>query len=250
MNFKVKKHLFNLLYVIGMIAAILLVWYIVSITVDKELIAPSPWTVIALTFTLLGKGTTYLALLSTLLRSLIAFAVSLITALCLSLFAGLFPIAKRITDNIVTVFRALPTMAIILVTLIVFTSATVPAIVAFLVAFPIIYSAFQREIYSDLKLLELCKIYGVSRRNKVRYVLLPHIGSAVVPQTRDTLPLCIKVVIAGEAMSLPKLGLGRDMYIGKVNLDTANVLALTLLALAVCFVIEGVVSICVKKATK
>lgn len=69
MNSTAKKFLINFLYALGVIAAILLIWYVTSLAVDSELIAPNPWNVLALTFTLLGKGATYLALLSTLLRS-------------------------------------------------------------------------------------------------------------------------------------------------------------------------------------
>lgn len=245
-----KKALFNFLYVLGVIAAILLIWYVTSVAVDSELIAPSPWNVIKLTFELLGKGATYLALLSTLARSLVAFAASFAVALGLTLLVGICPSSKTVVDKAVTIFRAVPTMSIILVTLVLSPSTVVPAIVAFLVAFPIMYSAFTREIYADAKLLDMCVVYGVSCRNKTRYVLLPQILQAIIPQIKDTLPLCVKVVIAGEALSLPRRGLGQQMYVAKVNLDTASVLALTLLALTVCFIIQGVIALCGKRKAK
>lgn len=245
-----KKILINILYVVGVIAAILLIWYATSAIVSSELIAPNPWGVIALTFTLLGKGSTYIALLSTLLRSLIAFAVSLAVALGLSLLAGVFNSAKPVVDKVVTLFRAIPTMSIILITLVMFPSTIVPSVVAFLVAFPVAYSAFTREIYFDNKLADMCAVYNMTCANKTRYVLLPQVSRAIVPQIKDTLPLCIKVIIAGEALALPRSGLGQQMYVAKVNLNTASVLALTILALAVCFVIQGVVSLCEKKITK
>lgn len=250
MSLKTKKLLLNVTYAVGVIALIFILWYVMSLAIGSELVAPSPWAVIALTITLLGKGATYLALLLTLLRALIAFVVSMAAALGLSLIAGVLPSCKTAVDKIVTVFRAVPTMSIILVTLIVFPSTVVPSIVAFLVAFPIIYSAFTREIYADVKLMDACSVYGVTRRSKTRYVLLPSISKAVVQQIKDTLPLCIKVVIAGEALSLPRRGLGQQMYVAKVNLDTASVLALTILALALCFIIQGVIALCIKKTAK
>lgn len=250
MNSTAKKFLVNFLYALGIIAAILLIWYVTSLSVDSELIAPDPWQVIALTFTMLGRGTTYLALLSTVLRSLIAFAVSVAVALALSLIAGVLPSLKPVIDKVVTIFRAVPTMSLILITLVFVSSMAVPVIVAFLVAFPVIYSAFIREIYADGKIRDMCAVYGVTSGNKARYVLLPQIGNAVVPQIKDTFPLCIKVVIAGEALSLPRRGIGQQMYVAKVNLDTASVLALTVLALAVCFIIQGAVALCSKKTAE
>lgn len=250
MNLRTKKFLANLLYALGVIAGIFLLWFVTSQAVNSELIAPRPWDVIKLTFTLLGKAATYLALLSTLLRSVIAFAVSIGVAFCFSLLVGVFPSSKPAVDKVVTLFRAVPTMSIILITLVLVSSTIVPAIVAFLVAFPIAYSAFTREIYADNKLNDMCAVFNVSRRNRTRYVLLPQISKAFIPQIKDTLPLCLKVVIAGEALSLPRNGLGQQMYVAKVNLDTASVLALTVLALAVCFIIQGGVALCEKKIAK
>lgn len=250
MSLTAKRILVDLLYALGVIAAVFLVWYVTSVIVSSELLAPDPLRVIGLTFEMLGRGSTYLALLSTVLRSLIAFAVSIAVALGLSLISGVFSVVKPAVDKLVTLFRAVPTMSIILIALVLFSSAVVPAIVAFLVAFPIAYSAFTREIFCDSKLADVCAVYGMSRRNKIRYVLLPQASKAIVPQIKDTLPLCVKVVIAGEALSLPKLGLGQQMYVSKVNLDTASVLALTILALAVCFIIEGAVTLCNKKSAK
>ena len=250
MNSTAKKILVDFAYAAGVIAVILLCWYLTSLAVDSELIAPDPWQVVTLTFAMLGEGATYLALLSTVLRSLAAFAVSMAVALGLSLLAGVVPSSKPVIDKVVTIFRAVPTMSVILITLVLVSSTVVPAIVAFLVAFPVIYSAFIREIYADGKIRDMCAVYGVTGANKTRYVLLPQISKAVVPQIKDTLPLCIKVVIAGEALSLPRSGIGRQMYVAKVNLDTASVLALTVLALAVCFIIQGAVALFSKKTAK
>lgn len=247
MNSKAKRLLLNVAYAVGVIIAILVAWYVVSLSVNSELVAPSPFKVLELTFSLLGKGTTYLALLSTLLRSFVAFVASVAFALGLCLFAGVFPSSKPAVDNVVTIFRAVPTMSVILITMILSPSTIVPVVVAFLVAFPITYSAFTREIYADKNLSNMCLVYDVTRADKIRYILLPQIGKAVIPQVRDTLPLCLKVVIAGEALSLPKNALGQQMYVAKINLDTASVLALTILALAFCFVIQGVTTLCQKK---
>lgn len=246
MNSTAKKFLNEFLFAAAFIAAVFVIWLVVFLSVNNDMLAPSPWSVIALTFTLLGTGETYLALLSTLLRAVIAFVCSMLVAFGISLLVGVLPSAKKTADRCVTLFRALPTMSVILVTLILFPSSFVPVIVAFLVAFPIIYSAFVREIYAEARLLDVCVSYGVTAANKTRYVLLPCVKRAVAPQVSDTLPLCIKVVIAGEALALPGYGLGKQMYVGKVNLDTAKVLAVTVLALAVCFIIQGAVALCRK----
>lgn len=241
MSKTLKKLYISVAQIAAAIVVVLLLWWMFSAIADNDLVLPDPWAVLKLTAQLLGKGATYLALLLTLARALSAFVASMAVALGLSLLVGVFDCCATVVNGFVTFVRALPTIAVILVTMIVFSSSFfVPVAVAFLVGFPVVYSAFQREISTDRKLLDVCKVYDVAKGKKVKHVLLPFIGRAVLPQCKDTFSLCVKVVIAGEVLALPRLGLGRDMYVGKVNLQTANVLALTLLALAVCYVVTGV----------
>ena len=240
MNKTLKKLLIPTAQIAVAIVVVLLLWWMFSAVANSDLVLPNPWAVLKLTAQLLGKGATYLSLLLTLLRALIAFVASMAVALALTLLTNVFNCCAPFVNGFVTFTRAIPTIAFILVTMIMFSSSfVVPIVVAFLVGFPVIYSAFQREICAEPKLLDVCKVYGVRNDKKVKYVLLPLVKRAILPQCKDTFPLCVKVVIAGEVLALPKLGLGRDMYVAKVNLETASVLALTLLALIVCYVVTG-----------
>ena len=241
MNKAIRKLYISIAQIVGAVVVVLLLWWLFATIADSDLVLPNPWAVLKITAQLLGKGTTYLALLLTLLRALIAFVASMAVALALNLLSNVSNLCAPFVNGFVTFIRAIPTIAVILVTMIMFSSSfVVPIVVAFLVGFPVIYSAFQREISAESKLLNVCKVYDVSKVKKVKHVLLPLMHRAVLPQCRDTFPLCVKVVIAGEVLALPRLGLGRNMYVAKVNLQTANVLALTLLALLVCYVVTGV----------
>ena len=245
-----KKILISVAQVAASVLVVLLLWWLFAVIADSDLVLPDPWQVFELLGRSLAQGETYLALLMTVARAVMAFALSFGVALALALLVGVCPRTRPFVNGIVTVLRALPTIAIILVVMVALSSSSaVPVVVAFLVAFPIAYSAFLRET-DDRQLAELCKVYGVSAHKKVRYVLLPQIGRSVLRQCHDGLPLCMKVVIAGEVLALPRLGLGKDMYVAKVNLLTANVLALTLLALVVCLVISGVFALVERRVNK
>ncbi|MGN1041082.1 MAG: ABC transporter permease [Candidatus Fimimonas sp.] len=247
MNKTIKKVAITAAKVVAFVAVILLLWWVFATVSNNELVLPQPWSVVKITFGLLGNGATYANLAVTLARSLLAFALSALFALALSLFVGVCPAAKFFVDGVVTALRALPTVAVILIFMIVATSSYVPVLVAFLVVFPVLFGAFMREIYADEQLLDVCKVYEVSVSKKIRYVFLPQILRTFLTQCKDTLILCVKVVVAGEVLALPKLGLGREMYVAKVNLETAQVLALTLLIVAVCCVISGLFALAQRK---
>ncbi|MCH5152690.1 MAG: hypothetical protein J1F68_01845 [Clostridiales bacterium] len=250
MKIRTKQFVSNLIQIVVLIAVAILLWYVAALIFDSELIVPEPWAVVKLTFTLLGDGAIYLALLNTLLRAICAFVVSVIVAVLLSMLVFLYPKCAFSVDCVVTFLRALPTIAIILVTLIVFNSTVVPAVVAFLVAFPIVYSVLSRAFKHNGNLLDVCKVYEVTAAKKIKFMFLPIVRDELLTIVAEELPLCIKVVIAGEVLALPFSGIGRQMYIGKVNLDTARVVALTLLTLVVCFAISGVISLCQARCTR
>ena len=238
-----KKLLYNFIQAVVLFAVAVAIWYAAASIVHSDLILPQPHEVLIITFSLLGKGSTYLALLYTLLRAVVAFAVSLAFAVGLTLFTGCYPSGKFVVGAIVAFLRALPTIAVILITLILFNSFITPIIVAFLVVFPVIFGAFDRTLYHNAKLMDLCKVYRVKPRKRISLVLLPLIGQDLTAIVKENLPLCIKIVVAGEVLALPLAGIGRQMYAAKVNLDTANVVALTVLTLAVCFLVNCVTSL-------
>ncbi|MCH5159921.1 MAG: hypothetical protein J1F66_03625 [Clostridiales bacterium] len=242
-----RRILFDILQIAVLIVVVIVLWYVVALIFHSELILPQPHNVLKITFSLLARPATYLALLYTLLRAVAAFILSVGFAILLALCVGVYDKSAFYVNAIVTFLRALPTIAIILITLILFNSAITPVIVAFLVTFPIVYSVFQREFVRNEKLLQVCKVYEVKVGKKIKYALFPLIQDELLTLVKDNLPLCIKIVVAGEALALPLYGIGRQMYVAKVNLETANVVALTILTLIVCFALSSIVSLCQRK---
>lgn len=247
MNKALKKVALSVAKAVVCVAVVLLLWWFFAVVANNDLVLPQPWKVLEIAFDLLGDGATYSNLVVTLARSLLAFAISAVFALGLSLLVGVCSVAKTYVDGLVTVLRSLPTVAVILIFMIVMGSSYVPVFVAFLVVFPVMYSAFMREIYANRQLLDVCKVYNVSVCKKVKYVFLPQILRTFLLQCKDNLVLCVKIVVAGEVLALPRLGFGRQMYVAKVNLQTAKVLALTLLTVAICCVISGLFGLAQRK---
>ncbi len=249
MNDNLKKIGVATAKTVAFVIVVLLLWWAFASIAQNDLIFPQPWEVLKITFRLLGEGKTWRDFGVTLLRTLVAFVVSTLFAMLLAMFSATCKGAKPFVDAVVSVLSAVPTAAIILLLMILFSSKTVPVVVAFLVVFPVLYGAFQREIFGDEQLLDVCEVYKVSTKNKVRFVFLPQILHTFWAQCRNTLSLCVKVVVSGEILALPRLGLGRDIYVAKVNLETAQVLALTILVLVVCGVINAVLAF-VQRKTK
>ena len=57
----------------------------------------------------------------------------------------------------------------------------------------------------------------------------------------DDLSFSVKLVIAGEALAQTALGLGGMLSLANIYLETARLIAVTVLAVVVCFIIESAV---------
>lgn len=233
-----KKWLDNLIFVVAMAAALVALWMVAALAVGNSFVLPNVPDVCRELCILLAKPSFYASVGVTVGRALLAFAVSLAFALALALLANLFPV-RRPLSAVVTLLRALPTMSIIFLCIVLFPSRAIAYIVTFLVAFPVMYAAFDGALAQAKPLADMCKVFNVQRADKVAFVYIPTIAPQVALQCRSTIALAVKVCIAGEALAMPRSGIGVEMYVARVNLDTANLLAWTLTALVCCYAIDG-----------
>lgn len=233
-----KKWLDNLIFVAAMAAALVALWSLAALAVGNNFVLPNVSDVCGELGILLAEPSFYANVGVTVGRALFAFALSLVVALALALLAHLYPV-KRPIDAIVTLLRALPTMSIIFLCIVLFPSRVIGIVVTFLVAFPVMYAAFDSALAELRPLDDMCAVFDVGRLDKVRYVYLPYLPEHTYTQCRSTVALAVKVCIAGEALALPRSGIGVEMYVAKVNLDMAALLAWTVAALVCCYLMDG-----------
>lgn len=233
-----KNWLDNLIFVVAMAAALVALWTVAALAVGNSFVLPNVPDVCRELGILLAKPSFYASVGVTVGRALLAFAVSLAFALALALLANLFPV-RRPLSAVVTLLRALPTMSIIFLCIVLFPSRAIAYIVTFLVVFPVMYAAFDGALAQAKPLADMCKVFNVQRADKAAFVYIPTLAPQVALQCRSTIALAVKVCIAGEALAMPRSGIGVEMYVARVNLDTANLLAWTLTALVCCYAIDG-----------
>lgn len=239
-----KKIFYNTTIYAVVLAVLVAIWAVASAVVDVEIVLPSPIAVVVALGKLFAKQTFYRSLGLTLLRTVVAFALSLTVALVLSLLAKCFLAIGKVVAPIVTILRTVPTLAVILIVMMLLSnSANVAVAVSFLIVFPVCYSALSTTLNGTAKLDEMCFVFDVTVWDKITKVYLPTLLPQLVEQLRSSLPLSLKVVIAGEVLAFPVYGIGKEMYKAQMGLDTATLFAYTVLAIAISFVVEVVVSL-------
>ncbi len=173
------------------------------------IILPSPSRVLKAAVELFPTRRFLQALAATFGRGMLSFAISLPAGVVVGLASGLSPAFRAVVSPALTVIRATPVLALILILLIWLPSWAVPVFAAVLMAFPVIVSDVQQGVLSvDSGLLEMARLFRLRRRDLVWSVYAPSVAPYLESSAYATLGLVWKVVVAGEVLSQPAKALG------------------------------------------
>ncbi len=233
-----KKILYSTVGVLCLVA----VWQALALIVNSTTLIPTPVETLTELFALVIAPTFFRALLTTGLRALIGFIFALLCGAIFATLAYSYPAIRYALTPIVTTLRATPTMSVILLAVIWFAPSVSPAFIGFLIIFPLLYESIYSALNGvDPKLIEMSKVYGVSKKDRLLSLYLPSIRKSVFSGARSTISLNVKVVIAGEVLAYTAKSIGSQMYIAKLDLATATLFAWTIWAILLSLLFEGLV---------
>jgi NitT/TauT family transport system permease protein len=246
----VKKILFELSPLLGIGAAVL-VWYLLSLHYNADIILPSPVRTLDVFFKLLGQKSYYAAVFSTLGRAAQGFAISFALAIIISAAAYKLPLVAKIFSPLLTTARVIPTISVILLAVMWFPSRQSPVFISALVAFPLFYaSLFSSYPEINSNLIKMSRLFKVPLFIKVRDLYIPQIAPLVASSVKATLPLTIKVTIAAEVIAATRNSMGNNMQLARIYLDMPALLAWTLGAILIAGVFELLLSLVYKLTLK
>ena len=223
-------------------AAWLAVWVIIYLAVGKELIVPSPWSVFLRILSLGATGEFWLDVGGSLLRIMIGFAIAVI----MGALTGIATARVRILDSFLSpaakVIRATPVASFIILLFVFVAKNNIPAVTAFLMVLPVVWVNVYEGIKStDKKLLEMAKVFELSRPVVIRKIYFPHIKPFFIAAVKTGVGLSWKAGIAAEVIVNPKYGIGSALHDSKVYLETTDLFAWTAVVIIISIILEKVI---------
>jgi len=228
---KLKQILIDLAYPLIVVVVLLLLWQLLATVLDATLILPSPKQSFEQFFSYFTQKQFWSALLGTFWRSTYSFAFAFIVAVVLASICCVSKVVRKFVLPFIAILRSIPTMSIILILIIWISPSVAPAIVAIVVTAPTLFSAFLGAFDSvDKKLVDMSKIYKVSTKDVVFKLYLPNMASQLFESCASGFSLNVKLVIAAEALAYTSGSVGKMMQFAKINIEPAQLFALTLFA--------------------
>lgn len=206
----------------------LIVWQIASISMQPFL--PMPMDVVDSVASALTNPEFFSHLVATARRIAIAWGVSILIGPVLAILMGRVRSVEALALPWVMVGLALPSPVVILFTTLFFGVEEAAAVVALsIVITPYVVNIVYQGVCSvSPHLLEMARVYRLSRRDRLSEIILPHLTPSLLAAARFSFATSWKFVVIMEAIARPD-GIGQQIQFFFRLLRPQDVLAWTFL---------------------
>ena len=235
MKYSWKSKLYTFLSCIFFIA----LWQVVAIIINNDIYIPRIEQVIETIKGIFNEPGSFRVIISSFYRTTLSYILALVFSIVLGVLGMVYPFFKYLMEPINSFSKTIPTMVLVVLSLVWFDKDKTPFVVGFAIIFPVIYEGIRNNLMNiDKKIIDMTKIYEVSLIDKIRKIYIPVIKFYFMSIFVSTFSLTFKVVIAGEVYGQPKFGIGSQIQIEKVNFNTSGIFAWIVIIVLVSLLLE------------
>ena len=249
MQAKLKKALFTA----GSIVFWVLLWHIAATFANKDLLFKIPLPLDTLReFFVCVKLPEFWGNVGTSLWHIVSgFVLAVVLGFICGLLSGSSTFIATMTAPLTRLIRAVPVAAFIILAWLWIPSEVIPAFIAFLMVFPIVWSHVETGLLSvDKRLVEMARVMGMNKKGIIKNITIP----AVMPQFRVScitgLGFAWKSGVAAEVICNPTGSIGAMLSNAKSNLEYARVFAIVLTVVLLSLVLENAIKVFWKEGRK
>jgi NitT/TauT family transport system permease protein len=223
-------------------------WQLIAIEVNNDIYIPRIEQVVEATKEIVNNKNFWLIVSSSFYRTVFSYVAALLLSMLLGVLSIVYPFFKYLMEPINSFGKTIPTMVLVVLSLVWFDKEKTPYVVGFAIILPILYEGIRNNLMQiDKKIIDMTKIYEVSLIDKIRKIYFPVMKFYFMSIFVSTFSLTFKVVIAGEVHGQPKFGIGSQIQMEKVNFNTPGIFAWIVIIVIISLVLEIINKLLKKK---
>lgn len=220
----------------------ILLWSVIAKIVDNNFVFPSILNVINSLKDIVSDDSFFKIVWNTLFKLIVVVVVTILLSVLMGIFSFKYSIFKELIAPYISVIKAIPTVALIIIILVWYDASVVPIIVGVMIIFPILYDNILNGILSiDGNLIKMSKTFDVPLKRKILELYIPSVYYHIAGGIHSLIGLAFKVIIAGEVLSQENFSIGGEILLNKVYLETSSIFAWVIVVIFLNFLIEKVV---------
>lgn len=222
----------------------IVIWQILALIVNRELLVQSPLKVFIRLIELMSTPSFWTAALGSLFRIALGFVLGAAAAVWLSILTVSFGLADTLLTPLLTVIKSTPVASFIIITLVWIDTPYVPVFIVFLMVLPVIWGNMTAGIRNvDKNLLEMTKLFKFKPINRLKLLYYPSLKPYIRSGALTAVGLAWKAGITAEVLCTPRYSIGKYLYESKVYLETTDLFAWTVVVVAMSMAIEKLIKV-------
>jgi NitT/TauT family transport system permease protein len=220
----------------------LLLWETFSRWFGDDILLAAPSAVLLTLAKLIVIMDFWQTILFSSLRIIIGFLLALLIGILLAIGSYNSRLVKELLSPLMKTIQSMPVASFIILALIWIKAKNLSVLASFLMAMPLIYSDVSAGLKAaDEKLLQMAKVFGISRTKKIIAIYIPSVIPYFVNKIYVAIGLCWKAGIAAEVIGIPTGSIGERLYEAKLYLMTKELFAWTIVIIMMSIIFEKAV---------
>ena len=217
----------------------LVVWEVADRVVDNRIILAGPIHLVQALAKQIQQDDFWIICGASFLRIAAGFLLSFVGGFLLAVLCYRFKLLRDFLEPVMTLLKTVPMVSFVIMLLIWVGNQALTIYLSFLIVLPLIYTnTLAGFLNVDPEMLEMAETFRLSRWKKFLYIYRPSFMPFLISSCRVALGMSWKSGIMAEVLATPKPSIGREMYAAKSYLQTANLLAWTVVVIVLSMLFE------------
>lgn len=216
-------------------------WEIIAIRTDNSYFMPRVSETLDALSDLVKDDGFWRYVFTSLFRVAVGLVLGILFGVILATICHIVPFSDTFVSPLITVMKATPVAAIILILWFTLSNAELAIFVVFLMVTPIVwqnvYDGFK-SISSEMR--EVCEIFEIPFLKRLRILVLPEVIKYLIPAVITSVGLAWKAEIAAEIMTYSNIGQSIDDF-KTLHLDTPSVFAWAVVIVVMSLILELII---------
>ena len=238
----IKNKIINSSLIATSILFIIIVWSILSLSYDNELIFPNISDILNQFIYVITSKESLLAITLTILRVIVSVLFCFIIGFIILVIYIIVPKSIYFFHPFITIMRSTPLAVVSIFIFIIMGADIGPYVITLLMTCPLVieglivsYDEINKDIIDEVKTLEGSVI------KKIFNVYIPIIFPYIIMTFVQSLGMSFKVIIMGEYICQTKNSIGKLLYSAKANLDMASLISYGIIIVIIVTILEKIV---------
>ena len=220
----------------------LLVWQGIHLWIGKDILIPSPLSVLQKLFEFFGEWEFWLSVGTSLFRVISGLLLGTVLGIVIAVLTAKSGFLKTLFSPVLHIIKATPVASFIILAILWLKVENVPIFTSMLIVLPAVWANVEKGILSvDPMLMQMGKAFCLSKKELFFRITVPSVKPFFIAAMNSAVGMAWKAGIAAEVICPYRNSIGSALHDSKIYFETVDTFAWTVTVILLSVVFEKLI---------